>query len=164
MKIRKYKAKDCAALSRLFYETVHFVNCADYTKEQLDAWATGQVDLEEWNQSFLEHITLVAEEEGEVVGFADMARDGYLDRLYVHKDHQRQGIAGALCGALEQAVPREIYTAYASITAKPFFEKQGYQAVRENQVQRGGVILRNYLMRKRSPLSADPLSHQQNEQ
>ena len=36
-------------------------------------------------------------------GFADMDADGYLDRLYVHKDYQGRGVATALCDALEQA-------------------------------------------------------------
>ena len=33
-----------------------------------------------------------------------MDADGYLDRLYVHKDYQGRGVATALCDALEQAV------------------------------------------------------------
>lgn len=32
-----------------------------------------------------------------------MDADGYLDRLYVHKDYQGRGVATALCDALEQA-------------------------------------------------------------
>ena len=53
MMIREYKPSDCSFMSKLFYDTVHTVNAKDYTKEQLDAWATGTVDLEEWNRSFL---------------------------------------------------------------------------------------------------------------
>lgn len=68
------------------------------------------------------HHSLVAEEDGVTVGFADMDADGYLDRLYVHKDYQGRGVATALCDALEQAVQCEAYTTHASITARPFFE------------------------------------------
>ena len=32
MMIRKYQEKDCKELAKLFYDTVHFVNCKDYTK------------------------------------------------------------------------------------------------------------------------------------
>ena len=35
--IRSYDPADCCALARLFYDTVHTVNAADYTPEQLDA-------------------------------------------------------------------------------------------------------------------------------
>lgn len=91
MILRPYRSEDCPALAALFYDTVHTVNARDYTPEQLDAWADGQVDLAAWDASFLAHTTLVAEAEGIIVGFADLGDDGYLDRLYVHKDWQGEG-------------------------------------------------------------------------
>ena len=96
MMIRKYQPSDCPRLAELFYQTVHEVNKQDYTKEQLNAWASGKVDLDAWNRSFLEHYTLIAVEEGEILGFGDIDKTGYLDHLYVHKDHQREGIASAI--------------------------------------------------------------------
>ena len=45
MIIRKYKSLDCKYLAELFYQTVHTINANDYTKEQLDVWATGKLDL-----------------------------------------------------------------------------------------------------------------------
>lgn len=54
---------------------------------QLDVWATGQVDLAAWDRSFREHDTVVAVEDGCIVGVADMDTVGYLDRLHAHKDH-----------------------------------------------------------------------------
>ena len=146
--IRPYRAGDCRALAQLFYETVHTVNARDYTGEQLDAWATGDVDLAAWEASFLRHYTLVAEAGGQIVGFADMDKTGYLDRLYVHQDFQRQGIATALCDALERLCPCERYTVHASITAQPFFLDRGYQVVREQRVERQGVFLTNFSMEK----------------
>ena len=148
MVYRKYRPSDCEKIAELFYQTVHSVNQKDYTPEQLDAWATGQVDLVQWNRTLSDHYTVVAEEDGVILGFGDMAEDGYLDRLYVHKDHQGQGIATALCDRLERAVGAQSIATYASITARPFFEKRGYQTVKPNQVERNGVRLTNYLMKK----------------
>lgn len=51
MLFREYQASDCKEITELFYNTVHKVNAKDYTKEQLDVWATGQVDLQKWNES-----------------------------------------------------------------------------------------------------------------
>ena len=157
MELRKYHPRDCAEMARLFYDTVHTVNAADYTKEQLDAWADGQVDLEKWNASFLEHDTLVAVEGETIVGFGDMDSTGYLDRLYVHKDYQKKGIATAICDRLERAHRKRAafrtetdgnarqeegeraeltFTTHASITARPFFEKRGYVVKKEQQVER----------------------------
>lgn len=157
MELRKYHPRDCAEMARLFYDTVHTVNAADYTKEQLDAWADGQVDLEKWNASFLEHDTLVAVEGETIVGFGDMDSTGYLDRLYVHKDHQKKGIATVICDRLERSHRKRAafrtetdgnarqeereraeltFTTHASITARPFFEKRGYVVKKEQQVER----------------------------
>lgn len=125
MKLRAYKPDDCLTLAELFYQTVHTVNAKDYTVQQLAVWATGQVDLEAWDQSFLEHTTVIAEANGTVLGFGDMDNTGYLDRLYVHRDFQNKGVATAILAALEQkALLAEIchFVTYASITAKPFLK------------------------------------------
>lgn len=146
MYLRKYKSSDCKCLTELFYDTVHTVNAKDYTKEQLDAWAPYKVDLIEWDKSLSEHYSIVAVQDDIVVGFGDIDKSGYLDRLYVHKNYQRQGIATAVCNELEDAVNSfEIFT-YASVTAKPFFEKRGYKIVSEQRVVRNGVYLTNYKM------------------
>ncbi|HJD21620.1 MAG TPA: GNAT family N-acetyltransferase [Candidatus Gemmiger faecigallinarum] len=147
MQLRPYRPEDCAGMAALFYDTVHTVNARDYTPAQLDAWADGRVDLEVWDASFRQHLTLVAEEDGRLVGFADMDGSGYLDRLYVHSGYQRRGVASALCGALEAAVPGP-YTTHSSITARPFFEARGYRVVRAQQVERHGVLLTNFVMRR----------------
>ena len=91
MEIRAYRPGDCREMAELFHRTVHEVSAADYSPEQLDAWSDGQPDLEAWNRSFLSHDTRVAVERGRVVGFADMDPSGYLDRLYVSAEHQREG-------------------------------------------------------------------------
>ncbi len=147
MNVRKYKPSDCNELSNLFYDTVHNINSKDYTQVQLDVWATGNVNLENWNKSFLEHYTFVALDNNKIVGFGDIDKSGYLDRLYVHKNYQGLGIATALCNRLENKVTGRI-TVHASITAKPFFEKRGYGVLREQQIKRQGITLINFVMEK----------------
>lgn len=148
LRIRKYNSADCRALADLFYDTVHTVNAKDYSSEQLNAWAAGKIDLEEWNNSLSEHYTVVAIENNVIVGFGDIDKTGYLDRLYVHKDYQRQGIAAAICNELERAVKADKIYTHASITAKPFFERMGYRTIKEQQVTRKGITLTNYVMEK----------------
>ena len=150
MVLTPYQPGEAAALAELFYQTVHAVCRQDYTLTQLDAWADGQVDPAAWDRSFLEHQTLVARMEGCIVGFADRTGD-YLDRLYVHKDVQRQGVASALAAALEQGAMdagHDTMITHASITARPFFESRGYRVVRQQQVERHGVLLTNFVMEK----------------
>ena len=68
--------------------------------------------------------------------------------LYVHKDFQRLGIAAKLCDELEKGF--EDITVYASITAKSFFEKRGYVVLKAQEVERRGVKLKNFVMKKRA--------------
>lgn len=88
MFVRGYQMSDCKEITELFYNTVHTINAKDYTKEQLDVWATGQADLEKWNQSLQEHYSIVAIDNKIIVGFGDIDKDGYLDRLFVHSNYQ----------------------------------------------------------------------------
>ena len=147
MVVREYQPADCKEIIRLFYDTVHSVNAKDYMEEQLAVWATGKEKLEEWNRSLHGHYSLVAVEDGIVIGFGDIDQSGYLDRLYVHKDYQAKGVASAICDKLEQAVKGKIVT-HASVTARLFFEKRGYQVIKEQRVERQGIILNNYIMEK----------------
>ena len=148
MFLRMYNTSDCEFLAELFYQTVHNVNAKDYTKEQLDVWATGNVNLNEWDKSFLEHFTIVAIKNEIIVGFGDIDKTGYLDRLYVHKEYQRQGIASAIWDELEQRVNANKIITHASITAKTFFDQRGYRVIKGQQVIRNGISLTNYVMEK----------------
>lgn len=155
LQIRAFKSTDIHQVVSLFYETVHAINVKDYSSEQLDAWAPRE-EFEayfiKWNESLAHHITYVAEINDNIVGFSDMTYDGYLDRLFVHKDFQRQGIATALVAKLEAEARKleilDINTA-ASITAKSFFESQGYKVMKAQVVERRSVSLPNFQMSKK---------------
>ena len=148
MLIREYSPSDLKTLAQLFFDTVHTVNAADYTSEQQAVWATGTIDEQPWNATLSAHRTLIAELDGCIAGFADMTEDGYLDRLYVHRDYQRRGVAAALCDALENGCTAPLLTTHASITARPFFEGRGWKTVRQQTVARQGVELANFVMQK----------------
>ncbi|MCM3292447.1 GNAT family N-acetyltransferase [Paenibacillus sp. MER 180] len=155
MHIRSFEIEDIAQIVDLFFDTVHTVNAKDYTAAQLQAWAPDDEQEEKlalWAESLSQHMTYVAIRDGELVGFSDMDAGGYLDRLYVHKDVQKQGVATALLSKLEQEARRlglsEMRTD-ASITAVPFFKRHGFCILQAQTVQRRGVDLVNYKMSKR---------------
>lgn len=148
MEIRQYKTSDCKEILQLFFNTVHTINARDYTEKQLAVWATGNEDIENWNQSFLNHFTIIAVERKEVVGFGDIDMTGYLDRLYVHQAYQRKGIATAICDILEVSVSVDKIKTHASLTSKNFFIKRGYRVLRPQEVERDGILLINYVMEK----------------
>lgn len=152
--VRKYKCADLNQLVKIFYDTIHHINAQHYTKEQLEAWAPESErasKADQWVQSLHDNITFVAEYNHIIVGFSDMTIDGHLDRLYIHKDYQRKGIATTLLQQLEQSAQKlsiSVIDTEASITARPFFERHGFTVVQEQVVFRHGVSLINYVMNK----------------
>lgn len=149
MHLRNYQPDDCRILAELFYHTVHTINIKDYSEDQVRVWADGNIDMNQWNASFLSHYTVIAEIDGIIVGFGDMDNTGYLDRLYVHPNFQRKGIASAICNVLEQSAAPSKITTHASVTARGFFEKRGYRVIKKQQVQRQKIFLANYVMERR---------------
>lgn len=149
MKLQKYKSQDCSVLAELFYDTVHSLCIRDYTTSELNAWATGSIDLSSWDKSFLENHTIVARVSDNIVGFGDMDCTGYLNRLYVHKGYQGEGIATAIVSKLSTELYNndiKLLTVHSSITAKTFFEKLGYITTRKNIVIRSGIEITNFIM------------------
>jgi putative acetyltransferase len=151
MTIRKALPADLTGITRLFYVSINKVNSKDYTQEQVETWASAALDLEYWQQKLETLHFWVADEESELLGFVSMAEDGYLDHIFVHDQHQNEGIATDLLATLEQAAQElNISRVFAdvSITAKPFFEKRDFALVRENRKEFNGVVFVNFRMEK----------------
>lgn len=160
-RIRSYERRDAAEIVRLFYETVHAMNRADYSPEQLAAWAPGIPDPEDWHERLGRRYTLVAEEAGEVVAFAELENgrpDALLDMLYVRRDAVGRGVGSRLYREVEREARGrgvERISTEASVTARPFFERRGFSVLREQSVVRGGVELKNFAMHKRLEAARD---------
>lgn len=148
MIIRSYKQTDCEGMAALFYDTVHSVNCADYTEDQLSAFANGEVLLEEWDRAFAKNHTVVALDDGKIVGFGTIEKTGHIDKLYVHKAFLRRGIGSAICDVLEQNFWEGKITVNSSITARPFFEARGFTVIKELLSVYGCVHLTEFVMEK----------------
>ncbi|RPJ77510.1 MAG: GNAT family N-acetyltransferase [Alphaproteobacteria bacterium] len=149
--IRLYKPDDCKEISKLFYDTVHTVNFKDYSSAQLDLWAPKEIDMDMWDKSLSNSHTVVVESNSVIIGFGSLDDTGCFDRLFVHKDFQGQGVATIIANELEKHAQQNdivIVTTEASITAKPFFEKLGYQVIKQQSIELKGQTLTNFLMEK----------------
>ena len=147
MLIRPAILSDIPAIIILFESTILAIDQRDYTGEQLTAWASGGTKAR-WQKRVTSQYFLVAASEA-ITGFGSVDKTGYLDTLFVHHLHQRRGIAQLLLNALEewagqQGIKR--ITTEASITAKPFFERNGYETVKQQEKSINGIILINYQM------------------
>jgi GNAT superfamily N-acetyltransferase len=131
-----------------------YINQQAYSAEQLHAWAPQAPDPRTWHERTGSRLTLVAEAEDEVLGFAEMEEDGHLDMLYVRKDAVGRGVGSRLYRAVERRARERglerVFTE-ASITARPFFERKGFCVVREQTVTVRGVAMTNFAMEKSLP-------------
>jgi putative acetyltransferase len=149
--LRPYRPDDAPALLALFRDTIRRVNSRDYSPAQVAAWASDDIDTVRWFGRFTGRFVPVAEEDGRPIGFAELEADGHIDRVYVSADHQRCGIGRRLLTALVDEARRlglaRLFTE-ASITARPFFEAQGFTVLARQLVTCRGEEFVNYRMER----------------
>src|SRR5262245_46756391 len=135
----------------MFRDTIRRVNSRDYSPTQIAAWASDDLDTVSWFGRFAGRYVSVAEEAGRPVGFAELEADGHIDRVYVSADHQRRGIGRQLLAAVVAEARRvgiaRLFTE-ASITARPFFEAQGFTVLAPQMVTCRGAEFVNYRMER----------------
>lgn len=151
MQIRIAQEGDLPFMQALFADTIQSINQKDYTPEQINVWISTANDSRRWRDKFIrDQYCICALLEEKIVGFASLDYD-FLDVLYVHKDFQRMGVAKSLVHAIQQeALKKEISVIFteASITALPFFVRQGFEFIKLNKKELKGIELINYSMKK----------------
>lgn len=149
MTIRKATIIDISEISQLFYQTITTVNTKDYNAQQIETWASGADNKTFWEEQIEKQYFIIAENPNCLVGFASLTNDGYLDFMYVHKNHQNQGIASALLESILVEANKlkltKIWTD-ASITARPFFLNKGFIIERIYTKFSKGVKFENAIM------------------
>ncbi len=93
--------------------------------------------------------TFIAEDNGQIVGFAELEPDGHIGCFYTHKDFQGQGVGMQLLDTIvTQATQMQLsrLSVEVSITARPFFEHRGFTIVKSQEVECRGVKLPNFVM------------------
>ncbi|MGU3376256.1 GNAT family N-acetyltransferase [Chryseobacterium sp. M5A1_1a] len=149
--IRKGNKEDLPEMLLLFQNTISSICKDDYNEEQLEAWKSGAGHKERWENVIRDQIILVATSKHQIVGFCSLDKGNYIDLLFVHKEYQHQGIASLLYHLIEKEAViqnKKHLTADVSKTAKPFFEKAGFEVIREQIVNIKGIDLTNYKMEK----------------
>ncbi|OEF60852.1 GNAT family N-acetyltransferase [Enterovibrio norvegicus] len=149
--IREYRELDASELWEIFYNTVHKVNIRDYSKAQVKAWAPDDFSADQWQQRMNSISPFVAEIEGKIVGYADLQKSGLIDHFFCHYDYQGQGIGRCLMKhvlSVGQTQGIERFYSNVSITARPFYERFGFDVVCEQTVEIRGQKLENFVMEK----------------
>jgi putative acetyltransferase len=151
LKIRLFESQDAEQIAQLFHETVREVNIQDYSSNQVKVWAPDDIYFRNWVEVCSSRFTFVADDEGIIAGFGELETDGHIDCFYCHKNYQRRGVGSQIYQAIE-AKANELSLSRlfveASITAKPFFQRQGFSVLKEQEVTRRGETFINYVMEK----------------
>jgi putative acetyltransferase len=157
--LRPYLAEDAPLLAAIFVASIEGLTGDDYSEAQQEAWMAAADNEAEFGKRLASELTLVATLEGSPVGFASLKGNDHIDLLYVHPGAVGQGVASALCDALEKlagARGAKSLTVDASDNAAEFFLKRGYEARQRNTVSLNGEWLANTTMQKPLADAAGP--------
>ncbi|HEQ1858601.1 TPA: GNAT family N-acetyltransferase [Providencia alcalifaciens] len=147
IKIKPYQPQNAEKLHEIFYTSVHRIAAEYYTEEQLEAWAPNSYEREQWQNKMDALKPFIAYIDEEIVGYADLQDNGYIDHFFVTKP--RCGIGSALMNKiLEVANIKGINKlwSHVSLSAEEFFKSHQFEIVERREVFVKGVVLHNAMM------------------
>lgn len=151
--VRNYHPEDVQALATIYYNTIHRINIQHYTKEQVDEWAPiSSLETEGWATKFSRTKPIVAVVEDEIVGFAEFESNGHIDCFFSHHDWIGKGVGSTLMKEiLQRAKNYSMHHIFSevSITARPFFEKNGFKVIAEHISIRNGIERKGFKMERK---------------
>ncbi len=151
MTIREFRIGDESALYQVFFSAIHEIARQDYTPEQINAWAPTEIDRDQWINKMREIKPFVVEITKQIVAYADVQSNGYIDHFFVSGTVTRQGVGSLLMNHIHQYATAQgiaILTSHVSLTAQPFFTKFGFLIIERCCPVIRGVALSNALMSK----------------
>ena len=151
MNIRDFRIGDEMALHAVFFSAVRQTASRDYSREQIEAWAPEVFDRDVWTQRMRRIRPFVVEESGEIVAYADVQPDGYIDHFFVSGSRARQGIGSMLMQRIHEAARAQAIgelTSNVSRTAQPLFERFGFVVAEYRSPVTRGVVIPNAFMKK----------------
>jgi putative acetyltransferase len=151
--IRPYQRADLDHVIKLYQDTSIYVNGKDYTRDQVERWASFGSDKNKWIKRISNFHVLVAERRKKILGFGEINDDGYIDYFYVHYKNIRKGIGEKIFVELEKiAIGKgaKSLSANVSTTAYRFFRKMGFKTVKINNFMVCDSPAKQYKMQKNS--------------
>ena len=131
IRVRPYAPEtDVPELAAIFHDAVQTGTANLYTQAQRDHWSSQRPDASHWRERLEGLVTLVAEEDGALLGFMSMDMEtALLDLAFVRSDRARAGIGAKLYDAMMAEAARRghrRFTVEASDASLPFFLKRGW--------------------------------------
>ncbi len=150
IKIRIFKLSDAVSLARLHRGTICSINKKDYSQKEIAAWS-GRTSAKRFRNLAKLNARYIALRNNKIVGFGDY-KNNELMGLYIHKNVIGKGIGTKLL----KKIGREVYDngkrtlrCISTITARSFYEKNGFKVIRKTIHKIKDQKLAVFLMRKR---------------
>lgn len=150
MRIREYNSDDYEVCKRIIKDSTSQIN-EEYSDEELEHleevipdMVAGFAEKEGFN-------FYVAERNDEVMGVAGYHSKGEIAGVFIHPDHQREGIGEKLMKELERKASEEDIQKLevsSSLTAEKFYEKLGFQKIKKKDSDIEGKDIPVYKMEK----------------
>ena len=149
--IRPFVSEQAAALAELFYDSVHQATAEYYNAAQRQAWAAEVPETARWQERLKAQHTFVATCNDSLAGFMTLRDVGYIDLAFVAPEFIGKGIGKRLYDRIEdeaRLLGVQKLHSEASHLARRFFKRQGWIVTKEQNIQRGDILLTNFVMEK----------------
>lgn len=151
IQLRRLVRGDLKEIAAVYRNAVMALGPPAYAEDQTVVWASYPEDSDAFYGRLSRGITLVADFCGKPIAFGQLEPDDHIAFLYSSPEFARRGIATRIHAALEsaaRAAGTSILRTEASRISRPFFERRGYEIVASECVERKGVAIERFRMRK----------------
>ena len=138
---------DLSLMQRLFYQTVTSYGSLIFTKDEIKIYSRLATNKEYWHKKFREDFIYNAKLNGEIIGSFCMNKKGNIEYIFVHMNYHGQGIAKAMFRKIEEVARQEninTLTTQISILTKGFFQKHGFEMIKNSVKVVGGEEVVTY--------------------
>ena len=151
MKIRRYRVGEEDALRQICRDTTLRINVTEYGSELVQKWVSKLSNTSKWTDRMRRKNPFVVDQDGVVLGFAELSETGKIDAFYIHHEWQGKGVGKLLYEAVEAEASRlqmSTLTVDSSIGASGFFKARAFRAVGEKVAMTDGMPSKSVSMQK----------------
>lgn len=151
MLLREYQLQDAETLAAIYRDAVIGIGSSAYDAKQIEVWSSYPEDIEEFRQLLSKGLTIVAQHDRQLVAFGQLNPLDHIAFLYTASHFSRFGYATKIYQRLEaQAIKQGLKHLHteASRISKHFFLKMGFYIIEAEIVERKGVKIERFKMKK----------------
>ena len=156
--LRRGGPHDHVLLGKIMFDAVRN-GASPYNEDQRRAWVAAPRKGADWDTRLDSQHIVIAECNGEALGFMTLAPPDYVDFAYLRPQARGQGVFRRLYEAVEREALRtgqkRLYV-HASLMARPAFAAMGFEVIEAQQVSIGSETLDRFAMEKHLTTATKP--------